>query len=62
LFKNKEERNKFLAFTNDRKVMTRPAWSLMNKLEMFKNCICENIDNAIDIENRLVNLPSSVKT
>jgi aminotransferase in exopolysaccharide biosynthesis len=61
LLKNKEERNKFLAFTNDRKVMTRPAWSLMNKLEMFKNCTCENIDNAIDIENRLVNLPSSVK-
>ncbi len=61
LLKNREERNAFLTFSNDKKVMTRPAWTLMNKLEMFKNCICENIDNAVDIENRLVNLPSSVK-
>lgn len=61
LLKDRTERDSFLAFSNDRKVMTRPSWTLMNKLEMFKDCICENIDNAIDIENRLVNLPSSAK-
>lgn len=61
LLKNCEERDSFLTFTNDRQVMTRPAWSLINKLEMFRHCICENIDNAIDIESRLVNLPSSVR-
>ena len=61
LFNNRTERDAFLTLSNDRKVMTRPSWTLMNKLEMFKDCICENIDNAIDIENRLVNLPSSVK-
>jgi perosamine synthetase len=58
---NLEERNKFLKYTNDNGIMTRPAWTLMNKLDMFKHCICENIDNANDIENRLVNLPSSTK-
>ncbi len=61
ILKNKEERDAFLAFTNDKKVMTRPVWALMNKLEMFKNCICEDISNAVFIEERLVNLPSSVR-
>jgi len=60
LLKNREERDAFLTFTNNRQVMTRPVWTLMNKLSMFQDCICENIDNALDIENRLVNLPSSV--
>lgn len=60
LLKSKEERDAFLSFTNDHGVMTRPSWTLMNKLEMFKKCICENIDNAQWIEERLVNIPSSV--
>lgn len=59
LLKDKSERDSFLQFANERKVMARPAWMLMNKLEMFKNCIAGNLDNAIDIEGRLVNLPSS---
>ena len=33
----------------------------MNKLEMFKNCICEDIPYAVFIEERLVNLPSSIR-
>ena len=61
LLKDRLDRDAFLRFTNDNGIMTRPSWTLMNKLEMFKDCICENIDNATDIENRLVNLPSSVK-
>ncbi len=61
LMKNKENRDAFLTFTNEHGVMTRPAWALMNKLEMFKNCICEDVSNAVFIEDRLVNLPSSVK-
>jgi len=61
LVKNEIERDKLLTELNDNGIMSRPAWTLMNKLEMFKHCICDNIDNAIDIENRLINLPSSVK-
>ena len=61
LLKNKEKRDEFLAFTNNHGIMTRPAWALMNNLEMFKNCVCEDISNAIFIVERLVNLPSSVK-
>jgi perosamine synthetase len=61
LLENRQERDAFLTYTNDRHIMTRPVWTLMNKLDMFKHCICENIDNAIEIEGRLVNLPSSVR-
>lgn len=61
LLKDKENRDEFLKYTNENGVMTRPCWTLMNKLEMFKNDECANIDNAILIENRLVNIPSSVR-
>lgn len=60
LLDNKEERDKFLKYSNENGVMTRPAWTLMNKLPMFKNSICANIDNALEMENRLVNIPSGV--
>jgi dTDP-4-amino-4,6-dideoxygalactose transaminase len=38
VLKDLEERNAFLDYTNSNGIMTRPAWTLMNKLEMFKNC------------------------
>jgi len=41
-------------------VMTRPIWQLMNKLEMFKNCECGDLSNAEWLEDRVVNVPSSV--
>lgn len=59
LLNDVNERDAFLTYTNDRGVMTRPSWTLMNKLDMFRNCICEDISNAINFENCLVNLPSS---
>jgi len=60
LLKDKTERDEFLKFTNQHEVMTRPCWTLMNKLEMFKNCPTGNLDNSEWIESRLVNIPSSV--
>jgi perosamine synthetase len=59
LMNNKEERDAFLAYTNNNNVMTRPCWRLMNKLDMFKNAPADNLDNAEWIEERLVNIPSS---
>jgi perosamine synthetase len=61
LMKDRMERDKFLEYTNERGIMTRPSWTLMNKLPMFKNCISENIPNAQWAEDRLVNIPSSVR-
>jgi aminotransferase in exopolysaccharide biosynthesis len=59
-FKNKEQKDDFLNFSNENGVMTRPAWKLMNKLDMFKECQCDNLSNAQYMEERLVNIPSSV--
>jgi aminotransferase in exopolysaccharide biosynthesis len=60
LLENKEARDQFLQETNDNGVMTRPIWTLMHRLEMFKNCLHDSLENSIDIEARLVNIPSSV--
>jgi len=60
-FKNIDERDHFLKFSNDNKIMTRPAWKLMNKLPMFNNCLTYEIKNAEWLEERLVNIPSSVR-
>jgi len=61
LLKDKTTRDAFLQYTNDNGVMTRPVWQLMNKLVMFKDAMHGNLDNAEEIENRLVNIPSSAK-
>jgi perosamine synthetase len=59
LFKDKDQRDAFLRYSNDRKIMTRPAWTLMTDLQMYSRCIRDDISNARMISNRLVNLPSS---
>ena len=60
LMNSRDERDRFLAFTNSRGIGTRPAWTLMNRLPMYSGCICGALGNAEFIEDRLVNLPSSV--
>lgn len=60
LVKNKKEKEFFLKITNDSKVMTRPVWTLMNKLEMFRNCQTMPVVNAEWLVDKLINIPSSV--
>ena len=55
-----EHRDRFLAQSNAAGVMTRPAWRLMSRLEMFKDCQHDGLANATWLEERLVNVPSSV--
>lgn len=62
LLKDRKERDKFLDYTIENKVMTRPIWRLMNKLEMYKNCHTGNLDNSLLLEDRVVNVPSSYRT
>ena len=40
--------------------MTRPIWTLMSNLEMFKNCQNDGLKNSIWLEERVINIPSSV--
>ena len=60
LLKDKKQRDEFLEFTNKNAVMTRPIWRLMNELEMFKDCQKDYLKNAKFLEERVVNIPSSV--
>lgn len=60
VFKNIEERDAFLEFSNASKIMTRPSWELMHRLKMYENSQHGDLSNAIYIADRLVNIPSSV--
>jgi len=61
LVKDMEKRDEFLDYTNNNGVMTRPIWRLMNELEMFKNCQCMSLENSKYLEERVVNISSSVR-
>jgi len=61
LFKSPEEKNTFLEETNNNLVMTRPIWKLMNHLTMYENAQCGDLGNAKWLEDRIVNIPSSVR-
>ncbi|MFW3345763.1 LegC family aminotransferase [Aliarcobacter butzleri] len=61
LLENVKQRDEFLEFTNKNGVMTRPIWKLMNELEMFKDCQKADLKNAKYLEERVVNIPSSVR-
>jgi aminotransferase in exopolysaccharide biosynthesis len=57
---NREERDRFLAMTNGAGVMTRPIWRLTNKLPIFEGCISDGLETSHWLEDRVVNIPSSV--
>ena len=59
---NEDHRNELLKYTNNHGVMTRPIWVLMNKLPMFSSCLCGDLKNSEWLEERVVNIPSSVLT
>jgi len=52
--------DEFLRATNNGNVMTRPVWKLLNKLDMYKACQTDALTNAKWLEERVVNIPSSV--
>lgn len=58
---NLEERNAFLKATNEAKTMTRPIWQLMYRLPMYQHCYRDAQKNAEFLEERIVNIPSSVR-
>lgn len=58
---NKSERDLFLKVTNQASVMTRPIWQLMFRLPMYSHCQRDSQENAVYLEERIVNIPSSVR-
>jgi dTDP-4-amino-4,6-dideoxygalactose transaminase len=59
--KDREERDQFLAFSTGKGIQTRPVWALMTHLPMYRHCQCASLDNAQWLEDRLVNIPSSMR-
>lgn len=58
---DKMERDLFLKETNQNNVMTRPIWQLMFRLPMYAHCQKDQQTNAVFLEERIVNIPSSVR-
>ena len=54
------ERNNYLKYLNDQNIMSRPVWSLINNLDMYKQCPKSDLSNSMWLEKRLINIPSSV--
>lgn len=61
ILRDKVQRDIFLQESNDMGVMTRPIWTLMHRLKMFKDAQCTELSNALWLEERVVNIPSGVR-
>lgn len=60
-FENEIMKNEFLKFSNEKSIMTRPIWRLMNKLDMNKDFFSTSLLNSEILESTIVNIPSSVR-
>ncbi len=61
LLNDRQERDNLLAFCHENQIMSRPVWTLMNKLPMYRDCQATELSNAQWLEDRIINLPSSVR-
>jgi perosamine synthetase len=61
LLSSRAEREEFLQYTNDRKVQTRPIWTLLHRLPPYANCPRTELPVAEWFEERVVNIPSGVR-
>jgi dTDP-4-amino-4,6-dideoxygalactose transaminase len=61
VLKDRQEREQFLAHATDKGIQARPVWSLMPNLPMYRHCQCAPLETARWLEDRLVNIPSSVR-
>lgn len=58
---NKNDRDSFLKFSNENNVMSRPIWQLMHRLPMYESCQKDEQKNALFLEERILNIPSSAR-
>jgi perosamine synthetase len=57
---NLQERDALLEYTNSKGVQTRPIWTPMHKLDMYKSCQKTSMETTEWLCDRVVNVPSSV--
>ena len=60
ILNDRVHRDLFLEATNSQNIMTRPIWTMMSKLPMFKDSQCGDLTNSKWLEDRVVNIPSSI--
>ena len=60
LMDSSDERDAFLEYSNAEGVMTRPLWGLLSGQAMFRECQADDLVHSRWLEERIVNLPSSV--
>ncbi len=53
------QRDEVLETLNNEGIMARPAWTLMHKLPMYQGCPRMDLSVAEELQQRLINLPSS---
>ena len=58
---SRTERDEFLKYSNENNVLTRPVWTLMHKLPPYKDFPRTEMPVAEWFEDRIVNIPSSVR-
>jgi perosamine synthetase len=56
---NATQRDFLLESLNDANIMTRPIWTLMHRLPMYEKFPCADLTQAVDLEARVLNIPSS---
>jgi aminotransferase in exopolysaccharide biosynthesis len=61
VLKNIQEREQFLAYSTEKGIQARPVWTLMPNLPMYRHCQHTSLETAQWLEDRLVNIPSSVR-
>lgn len=57
-----DERDALLAYAAQQQVMCRPVWTPMHLLPMFATSAHDGLENTMLLADRIVNLPSSVRT
>ncbi|WP_127470446.1 LegC family aminotransferase [Thiomicrorhabdus aquaedulcis] len=60
LCESEAERDAFLEFSNGQNIQTRPLWTPMHQLPIYKDCLRTDLPNTEWLAQRIVNLPSGV--
>jgi len=61
VLKDRQERDEFLGYATAKGIQARPVWTLMTYLPMYRACQSASIETAQWLEDRLVNIPSSMR-
>jgi perosamine synthetase len=56
---NINERDFLLSNLNKKLIECRPLWKLIHTLPMYKNCQKSSLNNSIELEKKIICLPSS---